>query len=251
MNRAGPGRAPSAGRIPSRPGACPATSRRATRREGTGARDPSWTPQRLPSGSTPTSQSGRAVRGSGHGGPLHRSSSPIPAPVTRSSRPSPEPLPRPDASQPKAGKGDGGEWRRGRSGQGSLMTRPRPWARFEPDVAARDGHERAGGVLGPGPAVEVADAVDLGDQGQVGVAAGHVAEPLASGVLGRPTARSAGCSAATLRDPADPPRGAVRASISGCSRRARRRLGQPAVVGDERVELVAVEDQELGPGRCR
>lgn len=57
---------------------------------------------------------------------------------------------------------------------------------FEPDVIPFDRDERTRRLLGPGPAVEVEDAVHLGHSREVGVAAGHVPVSLAPSILDRP-----------------------------------------------------------------
>ena len=80
----------------------------------------------------------------------------------------------------------------------------------------------------------------------MGVAAGDVPIALAPGVLGGPPLDRARCSAATASRSAGStaPRGA--APISGCSRRSPQAISVSQLYcGDEGVELVAVEDQEL------
>ena len=77
------------------------------------------------------------------------------------------------------------------------------------------------------------------------VPAGHVPIALAPGILGGPSLDQLAVPLPPLRDPPDPPRRAVRHPFLDVVEDAAGDLGQPGVIGGERVELVAVEDQEL------
>ena len=108
------------------------------------------------------------------------------------------------------------------------------WKRpeFEPDFRPVDDDERAGRWLRPGPAVEVSDAVVIGGQRQVGVAAGDEAKASASRILD-------GSMLDELAVPLDflairrIQRGPGGASISGCSRRLPQACLSASVVGDD------------------
>ncbi len=54
---------------------------------------------------------------------------------------------------------------------------------LEADVIPFHGDEGAGGVFHPGAAIDVENAVVLGDHGQVGVAAGDVVVALGAGIV--------------------------------------------------------------------
>src|SRR5262249_38745645 len=107
--------------------------------------------------------------------------------------------------------------------------------------------KRAGGVIGPGPRVDVEDTLVLGDQREVGVAAGDMSEAAAPRILDRPALDELAVPLPSLRDPPDPAGGAMRHVLLDVIEEAAGNLGQAGVGRRERVELIPVEDQELNP----
>ena len=116
---------------------------------------------------------------------------------------------------------------------------------FEPDLVALNDDERAGGRLDPGAAIDVQNAVMLGHQRQVRVTAGHEPEAAAGGILGSTPHDQLAVALPPLGDPANPSGGAVGHEFLDEVKDPAGDLGQPGIVGDDGVELVAVQDQEL------
>ena len=83
------------------------------------------------------------------------------------------------------------------------------------NVAAADGEEGAGGVVGPGAGIEVVDAVDLGGHGQVGVAASDVLAIIKLGVFDGGVADELTIALKFLGDATNPARGVVAETTSG------------------------------------
>ena len=126
-----------------------------------------------------------------------------------------------------------------RAGSGGPRPRPRRPGRvealgrerLEPDLAAGHRHERAGGRLDPGPAVEVSDPVDLGGQGKVGVAAGHEPITLTPGILDGPLLDELAVPLPLLGDPPDPAGRPVRGPLLDAVEDPAGDVGQQLVVG--------------------
>ena len=83
------------------------------------------------------------------------------------------------------------------------------------------------------------------------VAAGDEAEAAAAGIFDRPALDELAVPLPPLRDPPDASRGPVRHPLLDEIEDPAGDFGQPGIDRDERVELVAVQDQELDLDDCR
>jgi len=119
------------------------------------------------------------------------------------------------------------------------------WPELEPDVAALHHDERAGGSFSPGAAVDVAHAIVIGDEGQVGMTTGDEVKPSTLGVFRGPALDQLAVALKALGDPPDPPGGPVGHPFLNEIEEPAGDLGKPGVVGSDRVKLIAVENQEL------
>src|SRR5262249_50826457 len=84
---------------------------------------------------------------------------------------------------------------------------------FQADPPSRDRDERAGGVLGPRPAVDVDDALARLEPGEVGVAAGDGAATLGPRVADGPLADRLAAALPALGDSPDEASGLVRGPL--------------------------------------